>query len=78
MIEFYLKTFDDRPDELRMLIEGEDKPATKAHAKQYPEAYQALKKKMASEPPREPWEARRNRKLARELEARLLNLKESR
>lgn len=60
-VEFYLVEYDDKPDVLHIRIDGANRPATKADTKAHPEAYKALKMKMATEPPRIPFEQRRGR-----------------
>lgn len=58
-VRFYIREFDDKGDELRIVVNGVDRPATKHDKKSYPGFYKALKMKMAQEPPRLNWEERK-------------------
>lgn len=68
-VRFYIREFDDRGDELRIVVNGVDRPATKHDKKSYPGFYKALKIKMAHEPPRLNWEERKKLKEIRQREA---------
>lgn len=59
MVEFILREYPDKPDELFIRDGDVERRADKADTKKHLEAYRALKAKMAKEPPRKSFAERR-------------------
>jgi hypothetical protein len=57
-VEFILRDYPDKPDELFIVEDGKERRASKADAKAHPAEYKALKMKLAQEPERLSFEAR--------------------
>lgn len=57
-VEFILRDYPDKPDELFIIEDGKERRASKADAKAHPAEYKALKMKLATEPERLSWDER--------------------